>query len=609
MARIQPKSIEALREKIDICDVVSQYVTLRRAGVYMRGLSPFNEEKTPSFFVHPERQIFKCFSSGHGGDVFSFIQLKEQMTFPEAVEFLAEKYNFPLEYEGEQDATEHSSSVSKSTLYRIHEKATAFFNEFLLSTHPHAHRAREYFVKERQFNLSIAEKYQIGLAPNDLNALLYAIGKGFSAEELVVSGLFFQGKEDPTRIFPRFRGRLMIPIRDTQGRVVGFTGRTLPGITQEKQADAKYVNSPETPIFHKGNLLFGLDSARQHIETEPFVMVEGQLDCLRCWESGILTAVAPQGTGITEHQLVLLRRYSPRLNVVLDGDEAGQNAAIRMIPLAFKAGLDVRFITLPEKQDPDSFLRNESLLAWRALQEKSQSPIQMLVASYLSPQKLNSLALRQAGLKEIFSVLMALESRVAENAALAELSFLTGIELRALKEDFRNFSKGNLVQNTPSTIKASPEKLSTAKELLLEIFLQTEALQLPMTEWISPEALDQDPSQASRLLNYLLGEVSNGTPVAEILPQCTPEDRDYLYGLMIREESMESPIKLVEECLQTLHKAKVTTALESLDRELKKVGNDLEKAEPLLRQRIQLRKALHELPHITPPEENDSKTD
>ena len=340
--------VTELKSRVNILDVVAPYVSLKRTGSSWKGLSPFKEEKTPSFTVQPDKGFFKCFSSGEAGDAISFIQKVENLDFQEAVEYIANRFNLPLRYEeNAHQGTSHNQVSEKKKLLNAHELASSWYRRRFLDETPEGEFIRDYWTMERGFSLELAEEFGIGFAPPDCSALVNVFAdKDLAPEVLEKTGLFFERRRK-SNLMPRFRGRLMIPIRDTQGRIVAFTARQL-SVTPENDPtrEAKYVNSPETPIFSKSNILFNLDKARPNIrENDRFLLVEGQLDAIRCWERGVKTVVAPQGTAFTEGQAYLMRRYDPAgVDCLLDGDEAGRKAALRMLPIFIKTSIEPRFL-------------------------------------------------------------------------------------------------------------------------------------------------------------------------------------------------------------------------------------------------------------------------
>lgn len=603
MSLIRQSSIDALREKVDLCDLVSSYVTLRRAGSYWKGLSPFADEKTASFFVHPEKRIFKCFSTGNGGDAFHFLELKENMSFREAAEFLAEKYHFPLEYESD-GAVEKTPGISKVALYELHERVAKIFSEYFFSAAAGAHHGRKYWLEERHFTLDAAERYGIGCAPMDKFFLRKSLGNAYSEELLTTSGIFIRSQSGD--LFPRFQGRLMIPIHNAQSRIVAFTGRVIPNLTAGSMIGVRYINSPESPTFHKGSTLFGLHRAHANIvDNEPFIMVEGQLDCLRCWENGILTAVAPQGTGITETQLQLLRRHSTGLLMVLDGDDAGQNAARRAIPLAFKVGLDVRFVKLPAETDPDEMLKNSGPEAFKYLLRRSLSPIAMLSEYALPPNSPLTPMQKKEGFETIFAIITSLQSRAAELQCLQELSQLACAEYFTVRADYEAFCGRNHRENVTKLATEngdgngiSSEKINSAAEILLAIFLQISPLQKPISQILDPQWMN-GKIREERLLNWLAGEIQSGIPIPEAIETAAEDDRLYLYRLLVFPLEIEEVEKNAQDNLRTIHQHFLKREIAAIVQKIAACGNDFEKIRPLLEQKIRFSEEAKHPPILT----------
>lgn len=367
---IAQRSIDDLRLRLDIVAVVEPYVQLKKTGRTYKGLSPFTNEKTPSFTVNPDKNVYYCFSSAQGGDAIDFIRKLENLSFPEAVELLARRFQIDLEYDG-RAASQQERSL-RGELLEMHEQAAWWFRQGFLHEHSQATEVRAYWTERRQFPLELAEEFTIGFAPPNASGLVkFLANKGFHLEGFAQCGLFYANERarSPEDFRPRFRGRLMIPIRNTQGQIVAFTARQLDCTPQDDPArEAKYVNSPETPLFSKGRLLFNLHEARRHVDAEKrFLMVEGQLDALRCWQHGFRATLAPQGTAVTPEQLDMLRRYHQPLHVILDGDRAGRAAALKVLPMALAAGLEVRFLALPAGADPDDLLREEGPAALQSI--------------------------------------------------------------------------------------------------------------------------------------------------------------------------------------------------------------------------------------------------
>jgi DNA primase len=362
MPRISPETIEQVAAALNIVDVVGSYFPLKRAGVEFRALCPFHQEKTPSFYVNPAKQSFYCFGCGRGGSVFQFVQEYEHIDFPEAVRRLAHRAAIPI-IEAEPSPEEQEKQNQRKRLLRLHFEAADWFHRNLLRTKA-GETARNY-MRGRQLNIEIARQWRIGYAPNSWNAFrTWAVQAGFSKEELVFSGLVKLRDEGNPRsdVYDRFRDRLMFPITNELGEVVAFSGRVL----QAKAPGGKYINSPESPLFSKGNLLFGLEKSKRVIaQTGQAVVLEGQVDLIVAFAAGIENVVAPLGTALTERHASLLQRFATEVILFFDADAAGERAAERAIEVLYAAGLQVRLGKLPAGEDPDSLVRKEGAEQFR----------------------------------------------------------------------------------------------------------------------------------------------------------------------------------------------------------------------------------------------------
>lgn len=608
MSAISRQSIQRLKEHVDLYDVVSLHVQLKRSGRNWVGLSPFTGEKTPSFYVLSDKQIFKCHSSGEAGDLFSFIQKVERVSFPEAVEIIAKRFNFELEYE-KGDAREWARERSRrAELIEIHEYATEFFHRTFLADNEDGRFVREYWEAKRKFPLSIAQDFRIGLAPRDRTLLRkYLEKKNFSHEALAESGLFTQSGS------AFFVGRLMIPIRDHLGEIVAFTARKLD-ITPEKSpaADAKYVNSQETPIFHKSKVLFNLDRARGCVSDDrAYLLVEGQLDAVRCWHCGLKTAVAPQGTSVTLPQLQRLRRNSERLEVLLDGDSAGQRAALRLLPHAFEAGLEVTFVVLPKGSDPDSFLAEHEAKGLEALRAQSQRAVPFIVST-LVPEG-SDLTTRLKALRTIYELLAKCDSAVAQDAYFNEAVSCLDVDSGAARSDFRSFLQrqgrrssspaGETAGSTRSEPEAQdlpagnwntvrsgqPQRLTSAERELVWIVLQDVEVAAAICAVMEPVWI-RSYLPEGRLLLHILAEIDAGNWAGRESMELildNDSDRDLFFKIMVDEWHCLDLVQAANQCLARLFQIHLREQLKSLSERLQH-ASDPDAAGELLRERKQL---------------------
>ena len=351
---ISQKTIDKIFSTIRVEEIIGEYVQLKRAGSNFKGLSPFHDEKTPSFVVSPSKQIWKDFSSGKGGSAITFLMEIENFTYPEALRHAAKKYGIEIE----EDKVEYSEEQKKAQterelLYKIHEVANTFFQEILWENEEGKAIGLSYF-KERELHDDIIKKFQLGYSPEQKDAFTkYALEKGYEKEILEKSGISIFPENSPSGI-DRFRDRVIFPIHSFSGRVLGFGARIL----KSNVKTAKYLNSPETEIYHKSNVLYGLNQSKQAISKENLcLLVEGYMDVISLHQSGIENVVASSGTSLTTEQIKLIKRLTENVTILFDGDAAGIKASFRSIDMLLAEGMNIRVALFPDGDDPDSFAR------------------------------------------------------------------------------------------------------------------------------------------------------------------------------------------------------------------------------------------------------------
>jgi DNA primase len=363
---------EQVRAASDIVDVIGGSLPLKRAGGNFVTLCPFHKEKSPSFNVNPAKQIFHCFGCHKGGDVFRFVQDYENLTFPEALQRLAERAHIPLEFE-DNPAAQQARGL-KDSLLKLHEAICVRW-QGCLASEAAGQIARDYLAK-RGVSAEAVKEFRLGAAPESWDDTVnWAKAKGFPAELCEQAGLIIR-KEETGRHYDRFRGRLMFPICDEQGRVIAFSGRILQG----DEKTAKYVNSPETAIFTKGRVLYALDKAKRAIlDAGHAVVCEGQLDTIACHAHGLKHVVAPQGTALTPEHARILKRYVDEVILCFDGDKAGRNASIRSFDGLLGSGLAVRVATIPPPDDPDSYIKAHGGETFRGILNRAEGYFDFLL--------------------------------------------------------------------------------------------------------------------------------------------------------------------------------------------------------------------------------------
>ncbi|RPG35123.1 MAG: DNA primase [Muricauda sp. TMED12] len=415
---ISKTTIDQVYETARLEEVIGDFVQLKKSGSNFKGLSPFTDERTPSFMVSPVKQIWKDFSSGKGGNVVAFLMEHEHFTYPEAIKYLAKKYNIEVE-ETEQTDEQKEQSNERESMYLVSEYAQKYFSETLWDTEPGKAIGLTYF-KERGFTDETIKKFGLGYSLDEWEAFTKtALDKGYQLEFLEKTGLTIVKEQagGEARRFDRFKGRVMFPIHSMSGRVLGFGGRIL---TNDKKA-AKYLNSPESEIYHKSKVLYGIYHAKQAIAKEDnCFLVEGYTDVIQMYQRGVENVVSSSGTALTPEQIRLINRLTKNITVLFDGDAAGLRASLRGIDLILEQGMNVKVCTFPEGEDPDSFAKNntyEDIVAY--LQENSKDFIQFKT-SLLAKEAANDPIKRADTVRDIVNSISKIPDRIQQEIYVQE---------------------------------------------------------------------------------------------------------------------------------------------------------------------------------------------
>jgi len=436
MAIISKETIEEIRARCNIVEVVGAYLPqLRRRGSTYKCNCPFHQEKTPSFTVNEARQIFHCFGCSAGGDVFRFVMDYEKVDFVTAINILAERAGVEVKYEG---GGPPEKSGNKDVLYKLHADAAAFYHRMLLDS-PDAVDARRY-LEERDLPPDLVKQFQIGYAPNDWEGLMTrALKKGYSAEQLESAGLVVPSERGgKTSHYDRFRNRIMFPICDQMGRVIGFSGR----IMNKAEKGAKYVNSPETLLFHKSNVLYAFDKARKPmVDARQAIVVEGQIDAIRCHQAGLENVVASQGTALTENHARLIKRYADEVILVLDADAAGVKAALASSEIFLAAELSVRVVTLPEGEDPDSLIRKRGAEALATLVSGAPAALDFLIDAFQKQENVKTEAGRMRVVQAVLNFIAKCPSAARRDPMIHHAADRLHISPLALSQDLKRVQR------------------------------------------------------------------------------------------------------------------------------------------------------------------------
>jgi DNA primase len=421
---IPEDKVREVAERLSIVEVVSEYVPLRRAGANFTGLCPFHAEKTPSFNVNPAREIFHCFGCGAGGNAFSFIMRIEGLSFPEAVKLMARKAGIEIE-ERQLSQAEKQAQDERQTFQRINE-LTAVFYRSVLEQRPEGAVAREY-LERRSATGEIAEAYRLGFAPDRSDGLVQHLkSNGINLESALKLGVV---RKSDRGWYDQFRNRLMFPIRDPRGGVIAFAGRVLDASLP------KYINSPESPLYHKSSVLFGMDMALPAIRTEnSVIIVEGYFDHLALFRAGIRNVVATCGTALTTTHTGLIKRHAAKVYLLFDSDAAGRKATIRSMELFMEQRLPAYVISLPSGDDPDSFLAANPVEAFRSCQEKARPAFEFFVRSLLTQTPPDSVDSKVRIIDELLPRFKKIADPVERDLYEKEICRLLGITVHAFRK-------------------------------------------------------------------------------------------------------------------------------------------------------------------------------
>lgn len=421
--------IEEIKSRIDIVDFISRYVPLKKSGSNFKALCPFHAEKTPSFFVSPEKQIWHCFGCGKGGNIFNFLMEMEKIDFSEALQILADKAGVKLQ------KYERSEKNLKNQVYRIN-KITALFYHKILLEHTSAQKALSYLLEERQLPLQIIKKFQLGYAPGKDVLIQFLKKKGFTEEEIIQAGV---GKRNESgKLQDLFFDRVTFPFKDSLGRVLGFTGRAL-----KSDIEPKYLNTPQTLIFDKGKILYGIFEAKEAIKQSGSVIIcEGQMDVLAFHKIGVENAVCSSGTAFTESQLNLLKKFTKKIIFAFDSDAAGQEALMRSVASALDKDFSLGVISIKDGKDPDEAIKKNPENFKKAI-EKPVEFLEFFFSSISDKIKIDTTEGKKEVLEKIFPVILKIKNKIEQTHWLSQIAHYLNVEDRVVFDAFSVYQKEN----------------------------------------------------------------------------------------------------------------------------------------------------------------------
>ena len=539
---------QTVKQAADIAKVIGDYVKLRKSGAQnMQGLCPFHQEKSPSFSVNVQHSYFYCFGCHAKGDVFTFVQKLENVSFPEAVRIVAQKCGIPLPKREWNSPEEAAQAGLRRQLIDIHEAATQYFQQALQS--PEAARAREY-LSSRAVSPDTVNGFRIGYAPDDFNHMREALGKHFKDEAMRASGLFSskeQGDDGlPTgNLYARFRKRITFPIAGESGKTIAFTARALDS---DDKSGPKYLNSPETALYTKGNVLFNLDKAKAPIRQQDYaLLVEGQMDCIRVFTSGIQPVIATSGTAFTEHQVRLLSRFTRRVVVNFDPDTAGANAAEKSLALLTEAEFEVRIVTLEGGLDPDRFVQERGIAAYAEALRSARPHADYLIerARALYPQRTAEAKVKAVNF--LLPHMRRLPSAIQRTQFVEDAAQKLGIDSSLLRQELQHAATNRL----ESVRATAADSMSETERILLRALVLPEtdrARQRAASEIVAhPEWLDG--MAAGELIERLAGGAVPDNPL-----DAAPDDRSReLLARLLNEDQVSDPAMLSVEVGNVLH--------------------------------------------------------
>lgn len=592
MGRIPEETIERVAAANDIVEVIGGYFPLKRAGSAFRALCPFHSEKSPSFHVNPQRQIFNCFGCGAKGSVFGFVMQYESIDYPTAIKRLAERAHIII-VEQEFTPTEQRKVDTRRRLLALHHEAAKWFHTNLLKS-GEASEARKY-LKGRGLNREIAGNWQIGYAPDSWDACVgWAEEAGFNPHELEESGLVGVS-EKSGRLYDRFRGRIMFPICNDLGEAIAFSGRTLEANPQA----AKYVNSPETMLFTKGNVLFGLHrSKRALINAKSAIVCEGQLDLIAAFESGVENVIAPQGTAFTGRQAQILKRFVEEVVLCFDSDAAGMKAAERSLPALLDAGLFVRVAEMPPGHDPDSLIREQGPEAFRERTAQARDFFDYQIERYASEPDFAS----ARGKLDLARRVAGWVSLVTDPVMRDLVIHRTVSRLGLAEPEFRNLlrqpRRGRESDETVPPIRQGAPLNPTMKLICLLALRDDKARE----RLRGAEVIHEMGAEAgASLLGAILGATFDGNDdaAARSFADTRPEEeREQIFTLLLADLPEQREVVL-EDCLRGLERENLQRRQEQITSRLRLPDLLPEEVAKLQREVQAIRQRLNELRHAS----------
>jgi DNA primase len=546
---------ERVKQQADIVRVIGEYVRLKKTGQNFTGLCPFHQEKSPSFAVHPVRQIYHCFGCGVSGDVFQFVMELEKLSFPEAIRAVAEKCGIPIPKPREHSPEERRENQQRAVLIDMHRDAAAFFSRQLHEA-PEGKVACAY-LEDRGLDREAMKQFGMGFAPSSGDGLLRHLKSKYPEKLLEVSGLF--SRDQGGRLYDKFRRRIVFPISNESGKVIAFGGRAMG------DEMPKYMNSPETPIYTKSSVLYHLHRAKETLRQSDFgILVEGYMDAIAVARAGIGNVIASCGTSLAEPQIKLLGRYTRRVVVNYDPDTAGQAATERSLLLLLEKEFDVRVLALPGGADPDKFIKEQGADAYRKLLAQAPPYLDYLIGRARKMDRSTA-----AGKVAALNFLLPYVQRLPDRLLRSEWATRIASELRVDEPVFREALRRAAVERR-SEVKLKPELLSPvvkpAERRLIQMLVEAEGFREKLAAEIVESSLHHG-LETERIIEVLVSKIAERPDAATIAAALEENDRRLLFEVLF-DQTMDHTWEEAEACLEFLRDRQISRELSELERKV-----------------------------------------
>ena len=573
MIFLSEDKISEIKDGCSIVEVISDYISLKKSGVNYKGLCPFHAEKTPSFIVNEEKKIFHCFGCGASGNVFNFLMKFEHLSFPDAVKEAARRAGISLPLRMDEFKSEEKAE-GNAELLKINQSASDYFKE-ILHTSKEGERGRKYLVK-RGIDKGIAEEFKLGFAPNRWDGVLtFLSDKGILREDLQRLGLVIP-REDRKGFYDRFRNRLIFPIADFKGRVVGFGGRAI------EAEEPKYMNSPDSPVYTKGYHVYGLHVSLPSIrKTDQAIIVEGYFDLLSMYQHGIKNVVATLGTALTPHQIKLLKRYTKNLIIIFDSDEAGEKAAMRSLPLFLDEGISPQMVLLPAGFDPDTFAQKDNGEVMRGKLREPLSLLDVFFGQVFTANDAYSIKGKLKIIEAVVPMVSRIRDRTERELYIQRVSQRLGVKEEIIFQKMKREDRSEWSESTGKALELSEAR--KVEKMMVRLMMYYPQL-IPQ---IQKEAITDDLSTDScrKLVAIIIDKFASEKgfdPTSLMNDVVEDELRGLLSECLFDEEPLENVAELLRSCMQKIRLHKMGKEIQRLNAMINKAQD--EKDEGLLRE-------------------------